>query len=130
MSKRTASWIAALALAVAACSSSDADEATEQQLAQELVDSTRAAGIQPELTAEIAAALYGTDASSVCDAFDGGLTTSAASRLLGNPGHGRRNNVTETAVAYAGLVIRTYCPDLLPDFAHAIEDVDPVDVTR
>jgi len=127
-------WRVAVAVGVAvvlvSCSSNEKNEATEKQLARQLVDATRAAGILPDLTPDVVAALYGTDASAVCDAFDGGITTPAANRLLGNPGHGRRVNVTDTAVTYARLVIETYCPEVLPDFDEAIESVDPVEVTR
>jgi len=118
------------AIVLASCSPTEQDEATEKQLAEVLVEATQAAGILPNLTPEVAASLYGTDASAVCDAFDGGVTTPAANRLLGNPAHGRRVNVTDTAVVYAGLVIKTYCPEVLRDFAKAVEDVDPVEVNR
>ncbi len=91
---------------------------------------TEAAGIFPRLTPDVVASLYGSDASAVCNAFDGGLSTSAANLLRGNPGHGRRKNITATAVTYASLVIQTYCPDVLPDFEAAVEDMDPVEVNQ
>jgi hypothetical protein len=122
---------ALLVVALPACGSPSAeDEATEQQLAGQLVAATQDAGVAPRLTPEVAAALYGTDASPVCDAFDGGLSTASANRLLGNPGHGRRNNITDQAVVYARLVVETYCPDVLPDFDDAVDSIDPVEVTR
>ncbi len=131
MKHRPTWWaVAPLLLALAACSTSAEDERTEQRLAEELVSSTQAVGILPKLNSDVAASLYGTDASAVCDAFDGGLSTSAANRLLGNPGHGRRNHITDTAVTYAGLVIETYCPAVLPDFEDAVKDVDPVEVNK
>ena len=87
-------------------------------------------GADELLYVDVVASLYGSDASAVCDAFDGGLSTAGANRLRGNPGHGRRSNITTTAVTYAGLVIETYCPDVLPDFESSIEDIDPIEVTR
>lgn len=120
-----------LLLPLSACSStSERDEANQRQLADQLVAATQAAGILPKLTPEVVESLYGTDARSVCDAFDGGLSTSAANLLLGNPGHGRRNTITTTAVTYAGLVIQTYCPDVLADFDEAVEDIDAFEVNQ
>jgi hypothetical protein len=122
--------IAALSLglfAVGCSSTSDADEATEQQLAEQLVTATQQAGVAPRLTVDTAEALYGTDASTVCDAFDGGTTTSADLILRGNTAQGRRKTITDEAVTYAGLVIQTYCPDVTPDFDEAVADLDPIE---
>lgn len=122
-----AAWV------VAACGS-EADTgiggASAEQLAEQLVDATTAAGIVPALTPEIAEAMYGTEAPTVCRAFEGGLSTPAANLIRGNPRQGRRQTISTTAVTYAGLVVQTYCPDVLPDFEAAVRDVDPVEVTR
>lgn len=119
-----------LVLAVGGCSStSDEDQATEQQLAEQLVDATQSAGVTPRLTVDVAEALYGTDAPTVCDAFDGGTSTSAELILRGNMAQGRRKTITDDAVTYARLVVETYCPDVLPDFDDAVTDIDPFDTT-
>lgn len=131
-------WIratAALAIATSlltACGS-DGNEtggATSEELAEQLVEATQQAGILPNLTPEVVESLYGAAAPTVCDAFDGGLSTPAANLLRGNPGHGRRQTITTTALTYAGLVVQTYCPDVLPEFESAIQDIDPVEVDR
>lgn len=110
-------------LALTGCSKGDTTVADHH--ADELVAATRAAGVAPNLTPEVAAALYGDDAPAVCAAFDGGLSTPAANVLLGNPGHGRRKTITVEAVVYARLVIGVYCPDVADDFAAAVRDLDP-----
>ena len=131
MSRGVTLTVATVALLLAACSSTSAEEAaTQQHLAVDLVSATQEAGILPRLTPDVVASLYGSDASSVCDAFDGGLSTSGANLLRGNPGHARRNNITTTAVIYAGLVIQTYCPDVLADFEFEIADIDPIKLNR
>jgi hypothetical protein len=116
---------------ITGCASTAAeDEATEQRLAAELVAATRAAGVAPKLTPEIAVSLYGTDATAVCDAFDGGSSTAARNVMFGNLAQGRRTNITDRAVVYAALVVDTYCPDVAADFKASIADLDPVRVTR
>lgn len=117
-------------LAAGCSSTSAADEAREQELADQLVTATQEAGVAPRLTPDIAAALYGTDASAVCDAFDGGTTTSGDLILRGNTALGRRKTVTDQAVTYAGLVIETYCPDVTPDFDAAVADLDPIETSN
>ncbi|MGB0113752.1 MAG: hypothetical protein WBP59_11075 [Ilumatobacteraceae bacterium] len=116
-------------LAVGCSSTSEADAATEQQLAGQLIAATSAAGVAPRLTVDLATALYGTDASAVCDAFDGGTTTSADLILRGNTALGRRKTITDDAVVYAGLVIQTYCPDVTPDYESAVAAIDPVETS-
>src|SRR6186997_1511891 len=102
---------AALLLLPSACSSTSAsDEATEQALAEQLVDASHAAGVAPRLTVAVAESLYGTEAPAICDAFDGGLSTAEQNLLLGNPAHGRRKTITDDAVTYGRLVVETYCP--------------------
>jgi hypothetical protein len=118
-------------LVVASCSStSDEDKATEQQLAEQLVAATEQAGVAPQLTVDVAEALYGTDAPAVCDAFDGGTSTAGDLILRGNLAQGRRKTITEDAVTYAGLVIQTYCPEVLPDFDEAVADLDPFETSN
>jgi hypothetical protein len=118
--------IVILVVAGAACSStSDEDAATEQQLAEQLVAATQAADVAPRLTVGVAESLYGTDAPAVCEAFEGGTTTAAELVLRGNLAQGRRKTITDDAVTYAGLVVQTYCPDVLPDFEAAVGDLDP-----
>ena len=97
---RLAAGATALLLLVAGCSD-DSDDASEQALAEQLVDAAHAAGVAPRLTVDVAESLYGTDAPAVCDAFDGGLSTAERTLILGNPGHGRRKTITDDAVTYA-----------------------------
>jgi hypothetical protein len=122
--------LAAAVVALGACSStSDADEAEEQARAEELVAATQEAGVAPRLTVEAAESLYGTDAATVCEAFEGGTTTSAELLLFGNAAQGRRKAITEDAVTYAGLVVQTYCPDELDHFNEAVADLDPFETS-
>jgi hypothetical protein len=125
-----AGLVLAATLVAAGCSSqSDAEQATEQQKAAELVAATQAAGIAPRLTTDVAESLYGTDASTMCDVFDGGLSTSAENVILGNPAQGRRTTVTDDAVVYGRLVVQTYCPEVLDDYEEAVADLDPFERT-
>jgi hypothetical protein len=125
---RRGAALALTALLVVGCSStSDEDEATEQQLAEQLVAATQEAGVAPRLTVDVAESLYGTDAPAVCDAFDGGTSSAGDLILRGNVAQGRRKAITDDAVTYAGLVIQTYCPDVQSDFDDAVADIDPVE---
>ena len=115
-----------LLVVVSGCSSdSDADEAKEQDLAQQLVSALHQEGLAPRLTVDVAASMYGTDASGVCDVFDDGLSTAEKNVILGNPAHGRRKTITDDAVAYGTVVVKTYCPDVLPEYQDAVADLDP-----
>jgi hypothetical protein len=121
---------AALLVLPSACSStSDSDEATEQALAEQLVDATHAAGVAPRLTVDVAESLYGTEAPAICDAFDGGLSTAEQNLLLGNPAHGRRKTITDEAVTYGRLVVETYCPDNLDEYDDVVADLDPFEAS-
>lgn len=118
--------IVLLVVAASACSSMSSEgAATERQLAEQLVVATQSANVAPRLTVDLAESLYGTDARSVCAAFEGGTSTSADLILRGNTAQGRRKAITDAAVTYAGLVVRTYCPDVLADYAAVVRDVDP-----
>ncbi len=122
--------IAALLLLPSACSSTSAsDEATEQALAEQLVDASHAAGVAPRLTVAVAESLYGTEAPAICDAFDGGLSTAEQNLLLGNPAHGRRKTITDDAVTYGRLVVETYCPDNLDEYDDVVTDLDPFEAS-
>ena len=122
---------ALLLLAPSACSStSDADEAKEQELAEQLVDAAHAAGVASRLTVDVAESLYGTDASSICDTFEDGLSTAEQNLLLGNPAHGRRKTITDDAVTYGRLVVETYCPDNLDEYDDVVDDLDPFEASK
>ncbi len=116
--------LAATTSLLVACGSDEAGS-SEEALAQQLVDATAAAGVAPRLTVDVAEALYGTDAPAVCDAFDGGLSTTAKNILLGNPGHGRRKTITDDAIEYGRLVVQTYCPQFGADYDAVVADLDP-----
>ena len=118
-----------LLLSTACSSTSDADEAKEQALAEQLVDSAHAAGVAPRLTVDVAESLYGTDAPSVCETFEDGLSTAEKNLLLGNPAHGRRKTITDDAVTYGRVVVETYCPDNLDDYDDAVADLDPFETS-
>jgi hypothetical protein len=126
----TAAVVAATlaALLTAGCSTNPSAE--EQQLAETLVSSAHEAGIAPRLTVDVAESLYGTDAPTVCDAFEGGTSTSGELLLFGNQTQRRRKTITDDATAFARLVVETYCPDVLPDFDEAVERVDPIERDR
>lgn len=120
--------VVVLFVVVAGCAStSDAEEARQQQRAEELVAATQAAGVAPGLTVGVAESLYGTDAAAVCEAFRGGSTTSAELILQGNTSQGRRKVITDDAVTYARLVVETYCPDVGPAFEREVRTIDPFD---
>ena len=108
--------VAIVSAVFAGCGSDDDGSSEEATLAQQLVDATHAAGVAPRTDRRVAESLYGTDASAVCDAFDGGLSTSAQNIILGNPGHGRRKTITDEAVEYG----RARRPDLLPRVRHRL----------
>lgn len=112
-------------LLVGGCASTTADP-TEQQLGQQLVAATQEAGVAPGLTPEVAASLYGTDAPHVCGIFEGGLGDASDIMLLGNPAQGRRKNITDDAVVYAGSVVATYCPQVRAEFDEAVTNLAPV----
>lgn len=116
----------AVVLVVAGCSStSEADQAAETDKAEQLVAATQAAGVAPRLTVEVAESLYGTDATSVCDLLDDGLSNAAGIVILGNPAQGRRKTITDHAVEYGRLVVQTYCPDELDRYDGVVDDLDP-----
>ena len=118
------------ALLLTACGPSDSEQAEEDALATQFVDAAHAAGIAPRMTVDVAAALYGTDASNVCDAFDGDLSTSAENVLFGTLARGRRKAITDEAVTHSRLVVQTYCPDQLDDFDRAVQDLDPFETSN
>ena len=114
-------------LVLAGCgSTSAADQATEKAKAEQLVTATQAAGVAPHLTVDLAEALYGTDAPTVCDVFKDGLTTSERNDLLGNPTGRRPKTITTDAVAYGRLVVTTYCPEELFNYQDVVRHLDPV----
>jgi|SRR6478609_1098738 len=117
--------VAIVSTVIAGCGSDDDGSSEEATLAQQLVDATTAAGVAPRLTVDVAESLYGTDAPAVCDAFAGGLSTSGANLILGNPGHGRRKTITDDAIEYGRLVVQTYCPQYSTDYDDAVNDLDP-----
>jgi hypothetical protein len=130
--RRRRRLVAALALSTvvalsAGCGSDAADDASEQELAEQLVASTQAAGIAPRLTVDVAESLYGTDAEAVCEAFDGELSTSAKNQLLGRFGLNRRKTITDHAVTYGGLVVDTYCPEFRAQYDDVVADLDPIE---
>lgn len=129
--RRARAVIVAVACMVgAACSGTDdADAAQEQELAEQLVLETQQAGVAPRLTVDVAESLYGTDAPAVCAAFEGGTTTVGDLVSRGNLAHGRRKTITDDAVTYTGLVIKTYCPEVMGDFADAVGDLDLFEVS-
>ena len=105
--------LAIVSTVFAGCGSDDDASSEETALATQFIDAAHAAGIAERMTVDQAAALYGTDASNVCDAFDGDLSTSAKNVLFGNLGQRRRKTITDEAVTHSRLVIQTYCPDHL-----------------
>ena len=113
-------------LVLSGCSStSDEDEATEKERAEQLVDAVHAAGLAPRLTVDVAESMYGTDAPAMCDVYDDGLSTAEKNVILGNPAQGRRKTITDDAVAYGAIVVQTYCPDSLDEYEDAVADLDP-----
>jgi len=122
--------VAIVSAVFAGWGSDDNASSEETALATQFIDAAHAAGIAERMTVDQAAALYGTDASNVCDAFDGDLSTSAKNVLFGNLGQRRRKTITDEAVTHSRLVIQTYCPDHLDSFDSAVKDLDPFEKTR
>ena len=125
---RVAAAVVGIAVMVVGCgSTSAADKAAEQRKAEQLVAATKAAGVAPHLTVELAASLYGTSAPTVCDVFADGLTTAERNDLWGNPTGRRAKVITTDAVTYGRLVVETYCPEELSRFDAAVASLDPVE---
>ena len=85
----------AVAFAAAGCGSTNN---AEQQKAEQLVSAAHAAGVAPNLTVDVAAALYGSDAPTVCKVFEDGLTTAERNDVLGNPSGRRPKTISSDAV--------------------------------
>jgi|GEM_PF-3120013 len=97
-----------------------------EQRAEELVAAAEAAGVADNVTVENAEALYGTSATAVCDVFsdDGELN------VPGNPAGRHWQLVTSDAAEYTRLVVKTYCPDRLPQFEAVVEELEISGSTR
>ena len=113
---------------LAACSSTHSAEETSK--AEKLVAATESAGVAPGLTVDSAEALYGTSASQLCDALDGGVSSAEQLLLTGNLTGRRDKVITTDAVTYGGLVVKTYCPDQLSAYDDLVDDIDATKVTR
>jgi hypothetical protein len=124
---RLAAVLGAVVL-LAACSSSHSAEETSK--AKELVAATKSAGVAPGLTVGAAEALYGTSASQLCDALDGGVSSAEHLLLTGNLTGRRDKVITTEGVTYGQLVVKTYCPDQLSAYDDLVHDIDPTKVTR
>jgi hypothetical protein len=117
----------ALTLVAAGCGPSNAPSDTPKaQRAEQLVASAHAAGVAPHLTVGLAESMYGTSAPGVCKVFEGGLTSAEQNDLLGNPSGRRPKSITTDAVTYGRLVVKAYCPEQLPHYDAAVEDLDPL----
>ena len=121
--RRTMGISISIVLLFAACA--PGDDAQSRAKAERLVAAVHRAGLAPRLTVEVAAALYGSDAAVVCDAFDGPLSSAEQLILLGNPSDRRHKTITTHSVEYALLVVETYCPAHLPHIIDVVEDLDP-----
>src|SRR6478735_1168049 len=124
---RAATMLVVVAALLAACSSTHS--ADEKAKAQELVAATESAGVAPGLTVGIAEALYGTSASQICDALDGGVSSAERLLLTGNLTGRRDKVITSDSVTYGELVVKTYCPDQLSAYDDLVDDLDPTEVT-
>jgi hypothetical protein len=117
----------ASAFIVAGCGGSNAPADTPKaQRAEQLVSSTRAAGVAPHLTVGVAESMYGSTAPGVCKVFEDGLTTAEKNDLLGNPSGRRPKSITTDAVTYGRLVVKAYCPQQLAHYDAAVKDLDPL----
>ena len=120
--------LAGVAGLLVACSSTHS--AQEQADAQQLVSAAHSAGVAPRLTVGVAESLYGTSASQICDALDGGVSSAEALLLKGNPAGRRGKVVTDDAITYERLVVQTYCPDQLSTYDDLASDIDGTTTTR
>ena len=126
---RSAALLGAAALLTGCSSSPLAEQGSAADLATRLVASTRAAGMAPGLTPDMAESLYGTSAPQICGAFDDGVST-AGTLVLGLKPAGRRAKViTTNAITYERLVVQTYCPDDLAAYDDFVSDVEPTETT-
>ena len=89
-----------------------------------------AAGLAPHLTTDLAEALYGKDAPTVCKVFEDGLTTAERNDLLGNPSGRRTKTITTDSVAYGRIVVTTYCPNELATYDEVANNLDPIESDR
>lgn len=121
---RTIGLVPLLILATACSSTSSADKATEQSRAEQLVKEAKSAGVGSGLTVSSAEALYGTNASQLCDALDGGVSSAESLLLTGNPSGRREKLITTDAVTLGGLVVKTYCPDNESTYKNLVADID------
>jgi len=110
------------------CSSSEAGS-TEKANAESLVSAAHAAGVAPDLTVGVAESLYGTSAPQICDVLEDGLGSAEALLLSGNPSGRREKLITDDAVTYGGLVVKTYCPDELDEYDDLVADIDTTEKT-
>ena len=116
-----------IALLVVACGSDD--HAGSRAKAERFVAATVEAGLAPRLTVEVAESLYGNDAATVCEAFDGPLSSAEEIILLGNPSGRRHKTITTHALEYAQLVVETYCPEHLPNIVAVVDDLEPFETS-
>ena len=131
LTRRMACSIVVWGIVASSCSfRSDSDQEAAESKAEQLIESLRGTSLAPRLTVAVAVSLYGTDAPSVCGAFDGGLNSNEYLLLLGNPSNRRSKTVTEHSVEFTRRVVRTYCPDQQTEFDDVVEPLNPVGHNR
>jgi hypothetical protein len=123
---RVAAGVGAALLATVATSCSSSHSTQAKSDAETLVSAARAAGVAPGLTVGVAESLYGTSADQVCDALDGGVSSTEQFLLTGNPAGRRPKVITTDAITYGRLVVKTYCPDQLATYDDLVTDIDGV----
>jgi len=118
------------ALVLVGCSAQQPADPRAQADAQKLVSAAQSAGVAPELTVEVAEALYGTTAPQICGALAGGISSAESLLLNGNPAGRRVKLITDRAITYERLVVQNYCPDDLPAYDQLVAHIDATEVTR
>jgi hypothetical protein len=117
-----------VAASLAACSSAHSSE--EHADAQRLVSAAHSAGVASGLTVGVAESLYGSSAPQVCDALEGGVSSTESMLLTGNPSGRRPKLVTTDAITYGRLVVQSYCPEHLVAYDDLVADIDGTAKTR
>lgn len=124
---RTRTLLVACTLLIGGVGCSTTHDETEKSNAQKLVKATRSAGVAPDLTVSAAEALYGTSAPQICDVLEGGIGSAESLVLKGNPAGRREKLITNDAVTYERLVVKTYCPDEIDSFNDLVDGIDTSD---
>jgi hypothetical protein len=137
MSHRVIYWIVGgifgvLLIVMLASWNYDRQNAQADAKAQQLIATYRAAGLTPPAKPEMIARVLGDDGGAVCDTAGSDLLDGYWKLRLGVGGefYYRPVKVDQRMLQGYLLVVKTYCPDKLPDVQEFVDDLDFDDVIR